>query len=598
MRLTLLADLIPAGPILAAALLAACAQHPAAPEDGPATAAIAADELAGHVGWLASDELEGRRSGSGMDLVAADYLAARLAAAGLEPAGENGGWFQDFPIDLEPEPGDCLLRWSGGSWTDVGTVQASADGAVRGELVAVGYGLVLESHDQDDFRDHDAAGGIALIRRYTMFGPNADPQFAALGNLRRKIKNAAAAGAVGVVLGTHPDDVAQGGDPVIDFEDVPGTMPIPVVTVSPEQFAALEAACGGIGGRLGGVGIRAEVRRGRSVARNVLGLLPGARDEVVVVGAHYDHLGWGGQGSLAPGVHAIHNGADDNASGTALTLELAEALALGGERPERGVLFALWAAEEEGLYGSKYWVEHPTLPLDRVVANVNLDMVGRLQEGRITVGSAATAAAFGPALAAARRVLAERGSDLVIEEVGSESPGGGGSDHMSFQAEKIPALFFFSGLHADYHKPSDDADKLDYPRLADLGEAVAALVRAVAASDSGSLAWVEPAPDPHAEQREVTMARVWFGSIPDYGANPEGGGMQIAGTSPGGPAEKAGLKKGDIIKKVGQFEIVDIYDFMDALGSFSNGDTVDVVVVRDGKELTLPLTFFPRSAGD
>ncbi len=584
--------------LIPALLVGACAQAPSQ-SDTTVDLGIGAGELQGHVAYLADDRLEGRRAGTGMDLEAAEYLAARLAAAGVQPAGERGSYFQEFEVDLEPSAGDCSLRWSGGDWSDVGTVKASSSASVRGQLVSAGYGLVIESHDTNDYEEYQVAGKIALVRRYTMFGPNADPAFASLGNLRTKIKGAAAAGAVAVVLGTHPEDVDKGGEAVIDFEDVPGTMPIPVVTVSPERFAQLEQACGGDGGVLAGeVELSATVKTGKAITRNVLGLIPGATDEVVVIGAHYDHLGWGGQGSLAPGVHAIHNGADDNASGTAVTLELAERFALDGEKRDRGVLVALWGAEEIGLLGSLHWVDQPTVPLDRVACNINLDMVGRLESGGITVGSHATAAAFGPGLDRADGWLQRNGVELSLNRTGSESPGGGGSDHMSFHGVQIPALFFFSGLHSDYHKPSDDPEKLDYERMAGLAGAIAAMTDELANTDRGSLAWVKPVADPNAEQRTVTAARVWFGSIPDYAASPEDGGMQIAGTSPGGPAEKAGLKKGDIIKKVGDFEVVDIYDFMDSLGSFSNGDTVDVLILREGEPMTVKLTFFPRTTGD
>ena len=579
-------------------LVPACAQAPSQ-GGGAVDAAIAPAELEGHVAFLADDSLEGRRAGTGMDLAATEYIAARLEAAGVLPAGEDGSYFQEFEVDLEPFAGDCALRWPGGDWQDVGTVKATATASVTGQLVAAGYGLVIESHDTNDYEDYNVSGKIVLVRRYTMFGPNADPQFASLGNLRTKIKGAAGAGALAVVLGTHPEDVEKGGEAVIDFGDVPGTMPIPVVTVSPERFAQLEEACGGEGGLMTGeVTVSATVKTGKAMSRNVLGLIPGATDEVVVIGAHYDHLGWGGQGSLAPGVHAIHNGADDNASGTAVTLELAERFALDRDKRDRGVLVALWGAEEIGLIGSLYWVANPTVPLDRVSCNINLDMVGRLESGGITVGSHATAAAFAGGLDRADALLKSRGVDLALNRTGGESPGGGGSDHMSFHGEEIPALFFFSGLHSDYHKPSDDIEKLDFDRMAGLADAVAALTQELANTDRGSLAWVQPVADPNAKERTVTAARVWFGSIPDYAADPEDGGMQIAGTSPGGPAEKAGLKKGDIIKKVGSFEIVDIYDFMDSLGSFSDGDTIDVVILRDGESMTVKMTFFPRTTGD
>jgi len=323
---------------------------------------------------------------------------------------------------------------------------------------------------------------------------------------------------------------------------------------------------------------------------------------VLVVGAHFDHLGWGGEGSLAPGVHAIHNGADDNASGTAVLIEVAEEWGMsqvGMSDRETGVLFAAWGAEELGLLGSAYWVANPTVALEHVKANVNLDMVGRPNEGRITVGSASTAEAFGPALEEVQAELKRTGMELELVVSEGELPGGGGSDHMSFHKVEIPALFFFSGLHSDYHKPTDDIEKLDFEAMRAVGYAVSdLLIHLQLAVDEGTLAYRKPAAAEGGGGREVRMARVWFGSIPDYGAEPEGGGMQLAGTAPGGPAEKAGLKSGDILKRIGERDIVDIYDFMDSLAGFADGDTVTVVFLREGKEESVELTFFPRPVAE
>ncbi len=558
---------------------------------------IRAVELRGHVDWLASDRLEGRRAGTPSADRAADYLAARLAAAGLEPGGPDGSWFQEFRIDMPPEAGACSLVVDGRPCSEVGTVMASATASVAAPLVSAGFGTIVPETGEDDFAAAGVSGKIALIRRYSMFGPHPDPQHSGLGNLREKIRNAAHAGAVGVVLGTHPEEIAAGGSATIPFEGVPGTMPIPVVTVPPQTFARLEEEAES--GAAPEARLSAEVLRHQARTRNVLALAPGTRDGFIVVGAHYDHLGWGGDGSLAPGVHAVHNGADDNASGTATVLELAEEWGTRKSAPAgRGVLFALWSGEEEGLLGSEYWVAHPTLPLDRVVCNLNLDMVGRPKDALMTVGSANTCAAFAPALRDAREALAARGSDLRLDTPQDSGLGGGGSDHMSFQNAKIPALFFFSGLHSDYHKPSDDADKLDYPRMADLGAAVTVLLDDLRAAPREQFAYVAPQrADEHANRR-VSGARVWFGSIPDYGAAPEGGGMKISGTAPGGPAERAGLQEGDVIRAIGEYEVGDIYDFMDALAHFHDGDTVEVKVLRKGEEVVLPLTFFPRPSGD
>lgn len=562
-------------------------------KEGPGLTLASARDLEAHVQYLASDRLEGRRAGTKGANDAARYLAEQMELAGLEPAGENGGWFQEFEIQMPPQPGACSLIVNQKEWRNVGTVQASASTLSMGRLVSVKYGLVLPSHGMNDYQDADVEGGIVLIRRYTMFGPKADPAMAALGNLRKKIRNAQEAGAVGVILGTHPDDVVLGGDAILDFTDVPGQMGIPVLTVSPELFLELENQCKE-GQRQEAV-VSATVLKSTAKTLNVLGKIPGKSEEILVVGAHYDHLGWGGEGSLAPGVHAIHHGADDNASGTAVVLELAEKRASSFVQPADTVLYALWGAEEEGLLGSQAWVNAPTVSLEKITANINMDMVGRLQRGGITVGSHGTADAFAPALVEANSFLTEV---LSFEPTAEDLPGGGGSDHMSFHALNIPAIFFFSGLHSDYHKPSDEAEKLDYPRMAALVDKVALFVDVLMAAPADSFKYRKPQGKSSEDAREVRAAKVWFGSIPDYGASPPDGGMQIAGTSPGGPAEKAGLLKGDIIEKVGSIKVGDIYDFMDALADFQNGQTVDVLVLRAGISHTFPLTFFPRTTGD
>ncbi|KAA3607840.1 MAG: M20/M25/M40 family metallo-hydrolase [Planctomycetota bacterium] len=574
------------------------------PQESPAPTAA---ELQAHVKLLSSDDLEGRRAGTAGADQAAWYLAGAMAAAGLQPAGENGTWFQSFEVQLEPQAGDCKVVFLTGvekAWEDVGTLACSASKTVEGALVSAEYGLVLPSHDLDDFGKAGVEGQIALVRRYTPFGPQAGGELGKLGNLRDKIRAAAKAGAKAVILGTHPSDVAQGGEGELAFDAVKGTMPIPVLTVDPTRFQRLEDAVQNGEAWVKRMLLQAEVLQPTAKTLNVLGLLPGEGDEYVVAGGHYDHLGWGGQGSLAPGVHAIHNGADDNASGAAVLLEVAEAMAqpqLLGPKRKRNLVFAFWGAEEMGLIGSKYWVEHPTVPLSKVVCNVNLDMVGRLQDGHITVGAQESAEAFVPALEKAQQEASFLGlpdqAQLEFRMVEGRLPGGGGSDHMSFHAEEIAAVFFFSGLHSDYHKPSDDWPKLDYPRMATFCQQIHRFLNILAGElPREDLAYQAPAQEdpPASGTREVKGARAWFGSIPDYGAQPEGGGMQLAGTSPGGPAAKAGLQKGDILRHVGEVEIHDIYDFMDAMAKYSPGDQVKVRFLRKGAWQEVLLTLASR----
>ena len=233
------------------------------------------------------------------------------------------------------------------------------------------------------------------------------------------------------------------------------------------------------------------------------------------------------------------------------------------------------------------------------MANINLDMVGRVGESKITVGSASTGDCFAPALEAMQTYYATSEIDFKLNVMSGSLPGGGGSDHMSFHKKSIPAIFFFSGLHSDYHKPSDDAEKLAYREMAILANGLAEFIGELQRVDGG-FEYHKPqaAVDENGEVRHVARANVWFGSIPDYGAEPLDGGMQLSGTSPGSPAEKAGLHGGDILKQVGDVAIFDIYDFMDGLAVFADGDTVTVKYLRDDELQTTELTFFPRPAGN
>ncbi len=524
-------------------------------------AQISSAELRNHVSWLAADEQEGRAAGSLAAARSAVYLTRHLNAAGLIPAGDNGTYFQYFDIPAPAIEGASTLT-IGNDIFDVTTLSASP---------AERHNAPLVFADADDVEEK-----IVLMKSD--------------GEIRAEVREAAANGAVAVILAS---------DEAIAFDAVPGKLPIAVVIVDKQHYEnlALDVFNGVVQ-----VEVKADIQKQMKRARNVLALSPGTSGEMITIGAHFDHLGWGGEGSLSPGVHAIHNGADDNASGTAMVLELAEMWGanLGGPLPrERGVLFCFWSAEERGLLGSDYWVENPTIPLGRVLANINLDMVGRVGESKITVGSASTGDCFASALEAMQTYYATSEIDFKLNIMSGSLPGGGGSDHMSFHKKSIPAIFFFSGLHSDYHKPSDDAEKLAYREMAILANGLAEFIGELQRVDGG-FEYHKPqvAVDENGEVRHVARANVWFGSIPDYGAEPLDGGMQLSGTSPGSPAEKSGLQGGDILKQVGDVVIFDIYDFMDGLAVFADGETVTVKYLRDDELQTTELTFFPRPAGN
>lgn len=323
----------------------------------------------------------------------------------------------------------------------------------------------------------------------------------------------------------------------------------------------------------------------RVPVKNIIGVLEGEgphADETVIVGAHYDHVGMGGEGSLAPGSQEVHNGADDNASGTAALIEVARRLASREEKPPRRIVFLAFTGEERGLLGSAEYVKEPIFPLESTVAMINMDMVGRLEDDKLTVFGTGTSPVWNDWL---DRFAAEEHLELA-----KKPEGFGPSDHASFYPHKIPVLHLFTGTHSDYHRPTDDWEKLNYDGMVRIVDVVENLVDALAVAPERP-AYVEV-------QGRASIdrdgARPYFGSIPDFGSDAPG--YAIQGVAPGSPADKGGLQAGDVIVKLGGNQIGGLDDFDLALRKFTAGQEVEVVVLRGSEELTLKVTLaVPRS---
>ncbi len=319
--------------------------------------------------------------------------------------------------------------------------------------------------------------------------------------------------------------------------------------------------------------------------RNVVALLPGSdpalRDQYVIIGAHYDHLGSGGINSLAPGVEDVHNGADDNASGVAALLDVAARLTR--EPPARSVLFLAFTGEESGLLGSAFWTGHATRPLEDAVAMLNMDMVGRLEDGPLIVYGTGTATEWEP-------LLDELGRALDVE-MSYQPEGYGPSDHTSFYTRDVPVLHFFTNTHEDYHRPSDDWEKIDVAGLQTVSTLVARTARRIADAPQ-RLALVRGVGQPQ-QQADSRGFGAWLGTVPDYAAVERG--VRIGGLTPGSPGEAAGMKAGDILIGMGGQEIADLQGMTDVLRSHKPGQTVELVVLRDGTELRLQATLGSRS---
>ncbi len=543
------------------------------------------DGVLAHVRFLADDRLEGRAVGTAGEQCAADYLASQFESLGLEPAGGQGSFFQTFPIRKGAELGPQNRLTVSGRTYGLGTEWVptgfSANANVDGSLVYGGHLLSSPGNPEDEFARIDISGRVVVVE----WGDPDDPHGTGLrGDPHFKATVAAGRRAAGILL-LAPTGMEL---PTPDSE-MRAALAIPVGIVSGAAAAVLrEALIGGADASL-----RTDVRATSADARNVVALLPGAnpllRGEYVIVGAHYDHLGYGGEGSLAPGETAIHNGADDNASGTAAVLEIAQTLA-AGPRPDRSVLFIAFTGEERGLWGSAYFVREPTIELDEAVAMLNLDMVGRVVDDGLTVLGVGTAAEWDAIIDRANGELA------APFRIGKSPDGYGPSDHSSFYGEGIPVLHFLSNLHEDYHRPSDDWEKINIDGLERVSELTARIAARLATGGADAVALTpiqqaapqRGAPSTQAASSASSGYGPYLGTVPDM--TPRDFGLRLTGVREGSPAAAAGLQPGDVVVEFAGKPITDIYAYTYALQAQAPGDEVVIVVQRGGERVSVTAT--------
>ena len=565
---------------------------PLAIDDDPQAAA----RIASDVTYLASQALAGRGTGEEGARLAADFIVQRFKELKLEPYGRRDGdkepgYLQAFQARVGAKAEPPVVELSGKARQPAVVADGSASGTVEGRAVFVGYGITAPAADWDDYAGADLSGKIAIVLDGVPAPKDKPPGESPLrdfGSVRYKLRTARehkAAGAIilrraGEPLPPPPADASSMGIPGVVLESQGGIAYFPGLKTGDDGIRFPPKARKPVDARVGSVKITTKIVPVEAEAWNVVGLLPGRadspkHDEVVVVGAHYDHLGKeGGRFSRAPGVRASHPGADDNASGAALMLEVARRFSSLPRPPERSVLFMAFGAEEIGAIGSRYWVEHPTLPLDHVVAMLNADMVGRLRDDRLIVDGVGTSPGWKPLVDAAAEGL---GFSLAF---GAE--GFGASDHSSFTAMRIPVAFFFTGVHPDYHMPSDTADKINAPGEERVATLASRLALGLATQES-RLAFTDAPADPHRGMRGGF--KVSLGTIPDYGFS--GKGVRLDGVRPDAPAARAGLARGDVIVKVGPHDIGNIHDYMFALGDLEPGRKVVIEVDREGKRIPL-----------
>ncbi|MEO5767919.1 MAG: M28 family peptidase, partial [Polyangia bacterium] len=553
------------------------------------------------------------------------YIEARLQRLGLTPAGEGGSFRQMFqvPTAVTVGPDTALAIGGKGVASEAVTVASySGQGLVKGTLVLAGYGIVDAQLGVNDYAGLDVRGKVVVVRR---FAPDS-PIFASpekqrrYGDVRRKAFTAREKGARALIVVDAPIPPLPSVPPVSSVgasgtqahAAAPWKMPdeapapglraegngdsgIPVVFVRRAAFAATLA-------RLEkkapvGASLKVSLKVTQTSAYNVVARIPAGVPEAarlpgtVVVGAHYDHLGLGDHHSLAPDSKQPHLGADDNASGVGTLVEAARLLTARRAQLARDVVVVAFSGEEEGILGSTAFTRSPPPPLAmaEVVAMVNLDMVGRLRDNRLTVLGRGSAEEWPALLEAA---CAKAAIDCAGGGAGMTGgdDGYGPSDQMPFYVAGIPVTHFFTGSHPDYHRPSDSADKINAAGAGQIAVAAAALVEAVAARPERLKLRKTDAQAPGGGDMRSFGASL--GTIPDY-AGPPGGatGVLLAGVRAGGAAEAGGLKRGDILVRLGSHELRSVEDLMYALGASKPGETTTAQVLRDGKELKFSVTF-------
>jgi hypothetical protein len=586
----------------------------------PAPAALAkqaASQTRTYVETLASDRFDGRLTGSPGERLAGDYIASQLKRIGAKPLPGRSDYRQPFAFTAGSKDGGSTLTVDAANTfaarTDVQALSFSDNGTATGNIVFAGYGIVVPdgqaaNFGYDSYAGLDVKDKIVLVLRY--FPEEVDQATRAIlaryADLRYKAMAARQHGAKAMLVVTGPRSPNAGEVVPMSFDtalsgsgilaaSISGAAANAIVTSSttPERtLESIQKSLDSANPHVTGFAIpdrtltiHTVVERERQNGANIVAYLPatetaaGVDKPWVALGAHYDHLGRGGHGnSLARKEESgrIHAGADDNASGTAAVLAIAETLA---KQPrKRNILIALWSGEELGLIGSSAFVATPPVPIDQLAAYLNFDMVGRMQDNKLTLQAVGTSAAW-PKIIEQANIAA--GFDLQLQNDPYQP-----TDVATFNLANVPCLSFFTGVHPDYHRPSDTADKIDYEDLDRVVAFAAAILRRAEDLDRAPLfTKVDPPTQSGGGRAGV---RVFTGTIPDYSTSAKG--LLLSGVVGGGPAEQAGLQKGDVIVEIAGQTITNIYDYTYALDVLKIGVAAKVVYVRDGQRHETTLT--------
>lgn len=528
-----------------------------------------------HVSYLASDELQGRQTGSPGEVLSATYIANEFKKNGLQLLGKNG--FQEFTMtQFRIASDECVLQINpmGGAREanpfrmnyDYYPLSQTADyDSCSAEVVDVGFGIIAEKLGKNEFEGEDVKGKIAAIR-LGFFGESENPhsEIAQYADINTKVQNALKYGAVGVIFfrndtnqtppsGKLDRNVKSSGIPVFYFAQ---SRPLPKgLTVT----------------------MKSKVVSPQAIGHNVVAFKNNHRRKTVIICAHHDHIGFNEyDNSRYKGPQAIHNGADDNASGVAAMIELSKQLNKWGLR-KNNYLFIAFSGEELGLLGSKFFTKNPLIPLEKINYVVNIDMLGRIDSTKktLSINGVGTSSKW-------LEVLKKIDTDTQVLRIATTESGLGPSDHASFYLENIPVLHFFSGQHRDYHTPDDDENRINYEGMF---HSINTIKQVICNTKRKKLDFVKTKDISPGKMR----FKVTLGVMPDYSFSGEG--MRIDGVTPEKPAAVAGLQRDDVVIKMGDFEVKDMMGYMSALGKFNKGDIVPVTVIRNKGTLTVNVTF-------
>ena len=529
--------------------------------------------------YLAAPEMEGRGAGTAGLERASDYIAAQFKRLALQPVGDKGAYKQDFFVTTDPKLGpNNSLRIDSQTLRlnqDFRPISFSSNAQISSDkVVFAGYGITSRKHSYDDYAGIDVRNKVVIVERFepprfSHLEAGKPPVYSTNAYLVNKAINARNHGAAAMILINGEGEK----DELLEFGKTagPDDAGLPIIHIKRNFIAVLKSSPR--------VNLRVEIERPQTRVHNVLGYLPGKSSQYIVIGAHYDHVGYGYQNSLAPETAGrVHPGADDNASGTAGLLTLARIFAQQRSGLDKGILFAAFAGEELGLLGSENWVNHPTLPLQNAVAMINLDMIGRANGGKLFIGGVKTGSTFEELV---KDAIAKY--EFKVEYSFKDSTA---SDHASFLGKRIPSLFFFSGLHGDYHRPTDTWDKIDTHDASKIVDAVADVTSGLASAG---------------ERPTFVKARTnagrrgrgpYLGITPDF--IPGDKGVRVVEVASESPAEKAGLQEGDLIVSLGGAPMFNLYDLTYALHDHEARDVVEIRLLRGSTAVTTTATLEKR----